>query len=215
MPHAVIPDDVRAGLVPATREALSVDSIELGPRLLGAVLAHETDEGVVAVRLSEVEAYRGVGEDPGSHAFRGKTPRNAVMFGEAGYLYAYFSYGMHVCLNVVAGRPGASSAVLLRGGVVVEGLELARRRRPGASDRDLARGPARLSLALGVPLSASGDDLLAPPYTLLLPAAPLPFEAGPRTGVSGPGGGAAFPWRFRIAGDPGVSPYRRHPKAVG
>ena len=167
----------------------------------------------MAIRLSEVEAYRGVGEDPGSHAFRGMTRRNAVMFGEAAHLYAYFTYGMHTCLNVVAGHPGASSAVLLRGGTVVEGLELARLRRAGASDRDLARGPARLAVALGVPLAASGADLLAPPFSIEVPAVPLAFENGPRTGVSGAGGGAAFPWRFWLPGEPGVSPYRRHARS--
>ena len=200
-------------LAAASREYFARDSVELAPLLLGAVLSHDTDEGRVAIRLSEVEAYRGVGEDPGSHAFRGMTRRNAVMFGEAAHLYAYFTYGMHTCLNVVAGHPGASSAVLLRGGTVVEGLELARFRRAGASDRDLARGPARLAVALGVPLAASGADLLAPPFSLEVPAVPLAFENGPRTGVSGAGGGAAFPWRFWLPGEPGVSPYRRHARS--
>jgi DNA-3-methyladenine glycosylase len=195
------------------RDFFARDSVELGPLLLGAVMSHDTDEGRVSVRLSEVEAYRGVGEDPGSHSFRGKTPRNTVMFGAAGHLYAYFTYGMHVCLNVVASEPGHSAAVLLRGGTVVHGIELARARRLGASDRDLARGPARLAVALGVPLSASGADLLASPFELLVRERPLPFEAGPRTGVSGAGGGAAFPWRFWIAGERGVSPYRRHARS--
>jgi len=195
------------------RDWFARDSVELAPLLLGAVLSHETDEGCVALRISEVEAYRGVGEDPGSHAFRGMTRRNAVMFGEAAHLYAYFTYGMHVCLNVVAGTPGMSSAVLLRGGTVVDGLDLARHRRPKASDRDLARGPARLSLALGVPLAASGADLLASPFSLAVPAAPVEFAVGPRTGVSGAGGGAAFPWRFWIPGDAGVSTYRRHARS--
>jgi DNA-3-methyladenine glycosylase len=200
-------------LVTAPRDYFARDSVELAPLLLGAVLAHDADDGRVAVRISEVEAYRGVGEDPGSHSFRGMTRRNAVMFGEAAHLYAYFTYGMHTCLNIVAGVPGMSSAVLLRGGTVVEGLELARRRRAGASDRDLARGPARLAVALGVPLSASGADLLAPPFTLEVPVEPEPLASGPRTGVSGAGGGAAFPWRFWIPDDPGVSPYRRHAKS--
>ena len=200
-------------LAAAGREYFARDSVALAPLLLGAVLSYDTDEGRVAIRLSEVEAYRGVGEDPGSHAFRGMTRRNAVMFGEAAHLYAYFTYGMHTCLNVVAGHTGASSAVLLRGGTVVEGLELARFRRAGASDRDLARGPARLAVALGVPLAASGADLLAPPFSLEVPAVPLAFENGPRTGVSGAGGGAAFPWRFWLPGEPGVSPYRRHARS--
>jgi DNA-3-methyladenine glycosylase len=203
----------RDELVVMPRAWFARDPVELAPLLLGAVLAHDTEEGRVAVRLSEVEAYRGVGEDPGSHAFRGRTKRNEVMFGEAAHLYAYFTYGMHVCLNVVASVPGVSSGVLLRGGTVVEGLELARRRRPAASDRDLARGPARLSLALGVPLSAGGSDLLAPPFSLRVPAAPVAFASGPRTGVGGAGGGAAFPWRFWIPGDAGVSAYRRHARS--
>ncbi|WP_373692907.1 DNA-3-methyladenine glycosylase [Agromyces silvae] len=179
------------------------------------MLSHDTDEGRVSIRLSEVEAYGGVGVDPGSHAFRGETRRTAVMFGEAGHLYAYFTYGMHVCLNIVAAHPGRAAAVLLRGATVVEGLDLARARRARAADRDLARGPARLGLALGVPLSADGDDLLSAPYALHLPVTPLPHESGPRTGVSGDGGGAAFPWRFWVPGDPGVSPYRRHQRATG
>lgn len=200
-------------VVAVGREWFARDSVELAPLLLGAVLAYDSDEGRVAVRLSEVEAYRGVGEDPGSHAFRGKTRRNAVMFGEAAHLYAYFTYGMHTCLNVVAGRSGESAGVLLRGGTVVEGLELARARRPGASDRDLARGPARLAVAMGVPLSAGGSDLLAPPFALEVPTEPIVAAQGPRTGISGAGGGAAFPWRFWIPDDPGVSPYRRHARS--
>ena len=200
-------------MVRPPREFFARDSVELAPLLLGAIVTHDTVEGRVSVRLSEVEAYRGVGEDPGSHAFRGQTPRNSVMFGAAGHLYAYFTYGMHVCLNVVASVPGHSAAVLLRGGTVVEGIELARTRRPAASDRDLARGPARLAVALGVPLSASGADLLEPPFELLVPEQPLPFHTGPRTGVSGAGGGAAFPWRFWLPGEPGVSAYRRHARS--
>ncbi|MWB98932.1 DNA-3-methyladenine glycosylase [Agromyces seonyuensis] len=190
------------------------DAVELARLLLGAVFSCTTAEGTVAVRLVEVEAYRGDGEDPGSHAFRGPTPRTRVMFGEPGRLYAYFSYGMHVCLNFVCSPDGTASAVLLRGGTVVEGIELARARRGRSSDRDLARGPGRLAQALGVPLAETGADLLAPPFDLRIPAVPLAFEATPRTGVSGVGGGAAFPWRFVLPGEPGVSPAKRHPRAV-
>lgn len=202
-----------AELVTHDRDFFARDPVDLAPHLLGAVLAYDAEEGRVAVRLSEVEAYRGVGVDPGSHAFRGMTRRNAVMFGEPAHLYAYFTYGMHTCLNVVAGHRGESGGVLLRGATVVEGIELARRRRPGASDRDLARGPARLAVALGVPLAASGADLLAPPFSLELPASLVAFASSPRTGVSGAGGGVAYPWRFWIPGDPGVSQYRRHARS--
>ncbi|MET4159900.1 DNA-3-methyladenine glycosylase [Agromyces sp. PvR057] len=196
-----------------SRAFFARDAVELAPRLLGTVLSYESDAGRVAVRISEVEAYRGVGEDPGSHAHRGMTARTAVMFGAPAHLYAYFTYGMHTCLNVVTGVEGRASAVLLRGGTVIAGLELARERRAAASDRDLARGPARLAVALGVPLAASGADLLTPPFSLEVPAVPLAFEAGPRTGVSGAGGGSAYPWRFWLPGDPGVSPYRRHARS--
>lgn len=205
---------ILSGLIAPSRSFFERDPVVLAPLLLGAVLAHETDEGRVAVRLSEVEAYRGVGEDPGSHANRGRTPRTSVMFGAPGHLYAYFSYGMHTCLNIVTRPSGRASAILLRGGTVVEGIELARARRPRASDRDLARGPARLAVALGVPLAANGADLLAAPFSLLVPAAPLAHAEGPRTGVNGAGGGAAYPWRFWLPGDPGVSPYRRHAGAT-
>lgn len=185
--------------------------MELAPHLLGAVLAHSTDAGRVAVQLSEVEAYRGVGADPGSHTHRGRTRRNEVMFGEVAHLYAYFTYGMHVCLNVVSHVDGEAGGVLLRGGIVVEGLELARERRPAASvDRDLARGPARLGQALGVALAQNGQDLLASPFSLELPDEQPVFDTGPRTGVSGAGGGRAYPWRFWVPGDPGVSSYKRH-----
>ncbi|WP_229275937.1 DNA-3-methyladenine glycosylase [Agromyces kandeliae] len=189
------------------------DPVELAPLLLGAVLAYDSEAGRVAVRLSEVEAYRGVGVDPGSHAFRGRTPRNAVMFGDGGHLYAYFTYGMHVCLNVVAGAPGTSAGILLRGGTVADGLDLARSRRSRSTDRDLARGPARLAQALGVPLAANGSDLLAPPFSLEVRVGPLAHATGPRTGISGAGGAASYPWRFWLPGDPGVSVYRRHPKS--
>lgn len=202
-----------AELVTHERDFFARDPVDLAPHLLGAVLSYDAEEGRVAIRISEVEAYRGVGVDPGSHAFRGMTRRNAVMFGEPAHLYAYFTYGMHTCLNVVAGHRGESGGVLLRGATVVEGIELARRRRPGASDRDLARGPARLAVALGVPLAASGADLLAPPFSFELPATLVAFASSPRTGVSGAGGGAAFPWRFWIPGDPGVSVYRRHARS--
>ncbi|AMB58926.1 DNA-3-methyladenine glycosylase [Microterricola viridarii] len=195
------------------REFFARDATELAPLLLGAVIRHTTNQGTVAVRLSELEAYRGNGEDPGSHAHRGVTPRTRVMFGPPAHLYAYFSYGMHVCANIVCAPDGQAAGLLLRGGEVVQGVELARVRRPTAStDRDLARGPARLAAALGIRLAQSGADLLAPPFTLELPAQPAAVATTARTGVGGEGGGVAFPWRFYIPGDPTVSPYKRHPK---
>jgi DNA-3-methyladenine glycosylase len=163
----------------------------------------------VTVRLTEVEAYRGE-TDPGSHAFRGPTPRTRIMFGRPGTLYVYFSYGMHVCANVVTSPHGEASAVLLRAGEVVDGLELARSRRHASkTDADLARGPARLCAALGIVLGDDGDDLQSGVIRLEPPsAAPGEVANGPRTGVSGAGGSEAYPWRFWIPGDPTVSPYK-------
>jgi DNA-3-methyladenine glycosylase len=191
------------------RGVLSGHPTVAAPRLLGARLVSDSPEGRVALRITEVEAYGGQGEDPGSHAFRGQTPRNATMFGPPGHLYVYFTYGMHWCANVVTGPDGSASAVLLRAGEVFDGLDVARRRRRSSrSDRDLARGPARLSVALGLTGDHDGLDLLDPssPVRLTVPRRPLPLYAvTPRTGVSG--AGAATPWRF-TADHPTVSPYR-------
>jgi DNA-3-methyladenine glycosylase len=174
--------------------------LEVAPRLLGAVLRH----GDVAVRLTEVEAYDGA-DDPGSHAYRGRTPRNEVMFGPPGHLYVYFTYGMHHCCNVVVGPRGRASAVLLRAGEVVEGLEVARSRRPRSRDRDLARGPARLCRTLALDLGHDGADLSVPPLTLEPGEPAAAVETGPRVGLRG---APDRPWRFWVPGEPTVSSYR-------
>ncbi|MBT2213971.1 MULTISPECIES: DNA-3-methyladenine glycosylase [Actinomadura] len=183
---------------------------EVAPALLGHVLRHRTPEGEVAVRLTEVEAYAGP-LDPASHAYRGRTPRNAVMFGPPGFAYVYFTYGMHFCVNLVCGPDGISSAVLLRAGEIVAGEGTARARRPRSSTRDLARGPARLCQALGIAREQNGLDVCSPdgPLTVHLgePADPALIRSGPRTGVNG---AKEVPWRFWIDGDPSVSPYRPH-----
>ncbi|MEV0620995.1 DNA-3-methyladenine glycosylase [Nonomuraea sp. NPDC050404] len=278
-------------------------SHEVAPDLLGRVLVH----GTVAVRLTEVEAYGGPGEDPAAHTYRGRTPRNAVMFGPPGHLYVYFTYGMHFCANLVCLPDGHGSAVLLRAGEVVAGIPEARDRRTGGktgtpqdpagrpidnadtsarrtidnadtsarrigdqadpsarhirdqadpsaphirdqagtddpdlarprrasakpiADRDLARGPARLAVALGLMREHNGlDTILAAssasqhdlntflgtgrPHNALImlegrPADPSAIKSGPRTGVST---ARQTPWRFWIDGDPTVSPYRAH-----
>ncbi|MEI2764726.1 MAG: DNA-3-methyladenine glycosylase [Dermatophilaceae bacterium] len=181
--------------------------LDVAPQLLGARVRH----GGVTVRLTEVEAYAGVG-DPGSHAFRGRTPRTTVMFGPPGRLYVYFTYGMHWCANLVCGPDGTASAVLLRAGEVVEGVATARTRRASGPDRDLARGPARLTVALGIVGEHNGVDVTDPagPVHVQPPTAPVGRVCrGPRVGVSGPGGdGAAYPWRFWIEGEASVSAYR-------
>lgn len=208
-----------AGLL--AREFLDRSSIEVAPDLLGCVLEHDTSSGLVAVELTEVEAYAGE-VDPASHAYRGRTARNAVMFGSPGHAYVYFTYGMHFCVNVVCMPPGTASAVLLRAGRVITGEDLARlRRSPGSNprepdgrtpDRDLARGPARLCQALGIDRALDGADLCAPDSPLRL-RAPLTgrsgkglrISAGPRVGVRE---GADTPWRFWVDGEPTVSAYR-------
>ncbi|WP_213816522.1 DNA-3-methyladenine glycosylase [Glaciihabitans sp. dw_435] len=188
------------------RELLRRPSVEVAPLLLGALFTHRD----VTLRITEVEAYLS-DVDPGSHSFRGKTPRNSVMWGEPGHLYTYFTYGMHVCANIVCSPDGESSAVLLRAGEIVDGIELARLRRTSSKvDTDLARGPARLAVAMDLTLAMNGADLAGPDFALEFPATPSPFEQGPRTGVSGAGGTAAFPWRFWIPGDPTVLPYKAH-----
>jgi len=188
-------------------EVLEGPILEVAPRLLGAVLSHATAEGTVAVRLTEVEAYAG-DEDPGSHAFRGPTRRNDVMFGPPGHVYVYFTYGMHFCANVVCGEPGRASAVLLRAGEVVEGVDLARVRRGSARDRDLARGPARLCGALGIDLSHNALDLRTGALTLRprdQPHQPERISTGPRVGLRQ---AADHPWRFWLTDEPTVSAYR-------
>jgi DNA-3-methyladenine glycosylase len=192
------------------RSLLAAPSYEVAPLLLGAVLTVSGPDGTVSLRITETEAYHG-SADPGSHAFRGKTARNAVMFGEAGHLYTYFTYGMHTCANVVCGPEGQASGLLLRAGQIVDGVELARSRRPTSrKDADLARGPARLTVAAGITLADGGADLGAGRIRLDGLGGGHPFSTGPRTGVSGPGGGIEFPWRFWITGDPTVSPYKAH-----
>lgn len=195
--------------MPVRRTLLAGPVLEVAPQLLGMVLRRTSPEGTVAVRLTEVEAYDGA-NDPGSHAYRGETPRTAVMFGPPGHLYVYFTYGMHFCMNISAGPDGRPSAVLLRAGEIVEGLELARERRAVKSDRDLARGPARMCVALGIARESNGVDLLARGSAVqLLPGPGFDGEpaTGPRVGLRE---APDRPWRFWIPGDPTVSPYKPH-----
>nr|WP_123393243.1 DNA-3-methyladenine glycosylase [Nocardioides aurantiacus] len=178
-------------------EVLALPVLEAAPRLLGAHLTL----GGVTLRLTEVEAYAGA-DDPGSHAFRGRTPRTATMFGPAGHLYVYFTYGMHHCANVVCGPEGEAAAVLLRAGEVVHGLEVARARRPGVRDRDLARGPARLCRTLELDRSHDGLDVRGELRLAGVPVADV--ATGPRVGLRA---AADRPWRFWAAHDPTVSRY--------
>ena len=192
------------------RTELTVDVLPAARRLLGCRLEADTPDGLVAVRLVEVEAYRGA-DDPASHSYRGRTARNAVMWGPAGHLYVYFTYGMHFCANVVCLREGQAGAVLMRAGEVISDLGLAHHRRPTARrDADLARGPARLAALLGLGREHNGVDLFDPTAPIrLLAGPPVPdaqVRAGPRVGVAA---AADLAWRFWLEGSPAVSAYRR------
>jgi DNA-3-methyladenine glycosylase len=205
------------GLLP--RSFFNAVSVEVAPRLLGCVLVSSVGGDEVAVALTEVEAYTGE-SDPASHAYRGQTRRNAVMYGEPGHAYVYFTYGMYFCVNLVCQPEGTASAVLLRAGAVLSGADLARERRlarrsaPGSvPDRDLARGPARLCLALGIDRGLDGVDACDPGSPLRIYAGASAGGAvaggavvsGPRVGVSQ---AATVPWRFWVEGEPTVSAYR-------
>ncbi|WP_462186883.1 MULTISPECIES: DNA-3-methyladenine glycosylase [unclassified Frankia] len=182
----------------------------VAPALLGATVRH----GPVAVRITEVEAYGGL-DDPASHAYRGPTPRAAVMFGPPGRAYVYLSYGVHWCLNVVCGPVGSASAVLLRSGEVVAGRDLVAGRFPHLVEADLARGPGRLGRALAVTGALSGTPVTgAGPITVALaggrrirPPGPPGISGGrvclgPRVGIRV---AAEWPWRFWLAGEATVS----------
>ncbi len=192
------------------RTRLTGPAVAVAPRLLGAVLVSEAGGETVAVRLTEVEAYEGAA-DAASHAYRGRTPRTAVMFGPPGHLYCYFTYGMHWCVNVVCGTDGVAAAVLLRAGEVVEGLTAARRRRPAARrDADLARGPARLATALALGAAHNGVDLLDPGSAVRLvdirARRPRGVQAGPRVGITA---AADRPWRYWLPDEPSVSAFKK------
>lgn len=219
-----------SGMRPATRDDLAGLPVDVAPRLLGAHLITTVDEGslgvnTVTVRLTEVEAYHGQGTgdmpDPGSHARMGRTARNTTMWGEPGHLYVYLSHGIHSCVNVVCGPEGVAGGILLRGAEVLDGADAATRRRlarRGAvrTPRDLARGPGRLGDAVGLrhPMhdgidAISGAEWHGATARLELTAEPLTeIATGPRVGVAGVAGTAAFPWRFWIEGEPTVSAFR-------
>jgi DNA-3-methyladenine glycosylase len=181
--------------------------LAVAPELLGLVLVHGTRAG----RIVEVEAYRGA-DDPASHAYRGRTARNAVMFGPAGHLYVYFTYGMHFCANVVCGKQDQPSAVLVRALEPLRGIEAMRIARSQAaaravpSDRELCRGPANLCQALGIDRSFDGTDLCDPGSPVRLdgpaPMAPVAVCSGPRIGISR---AVDEPWRYWVEGSRWVS----------
>ncbi|NEC66244.1 DNA-3-methyladenine glycosylase [Streptomyces sp. SID9727] len=194
-------------------DLLAQPAEEVAPKLLGTVLTCTTPEGTVSITITETEAYSGAA-DPASHAYRGQTPRNAVMFGPAGHLYVYRSHGLHWCANIVTGTDGIASAVLIRAGRVIKGEDLASRRRgERVESARLARGPGNFCQALGITAEHNGADLLTGTSVRLSEGESVRaalIQAGPRVGVS-----QAHDWlhRFYLAGDPTVSAYRLSPRA--
>lgn len=204
-------------------------ALEVAPRLLGARLTVTgpppagTERGVAAgrvtIRITEVEAYHGVGiagpHDAGSHSKHRRTERNASMFGPPGHAYVYFSYGMHYALNMVCSPEGSASGVLIRAGEVVEGIGLAQARRTAKRggeplpERMLARGPGNVAAALGIArVTHDGRDLFDSPFELAPADRAHEVASGPRVGVAGEAGGPAFPWRFWVPGERTVSAFR-------
>jgi DNA-3-methyladenine glycosylase len=195
------------------RKLLSRPALQVAPVLLGATLVSSVGGAEVVVRITEVEAYEG-SLDAASHAYRGPTKRNSVMFGEAGRLYCYFVYGMHWCANVTCGQPGTAAAVLLRAAQILDGEPVAQARTLASttsrlSAGKLASGPARLARVLGLSGEHTGLDLLDPgsPVRLTeLEDEPLAdYRTGPRVGVAA---AAEHPWRFWLPDQPSVSAYR-------
>ena len=186
------------------RDFYARGALEVAPELLNKMLVAPDGR---AGRIVEVEAYRGA-DDPGSHGFRGKTKRNAAMFGPPGRLYVYFTYGMHWCANVVAETDGVASAVLLRALTPLEGLDaMYAARGPAARrDRDLCSGPAKLTQALGIDGAFDGADLVTGDRRVTIvddgqPPPPAPAVTA-RIGLTN---GADLPWRFHVEGTPDVS----------
>jgi DNA-3-methyladenine glycosylase len=193
------------------------DVLEVAPTLLNAVLRRTEGEVSVALRITEVEAYRGA-SDPGSHACRGMTTRNRTLFGPAGHLYCYFIYGLHHAINIVVGNSSQPQACLIRAGDIIEGAQVARQRRETRVrqrpllDYELARGPGCVAQCFDANLTNDGDDLWTGQWRLFVPrdGAVTPHVTGPRVGVSGPGGDETnFPWRYWLAPSASVSRYQR------
>jgi DNA-3-methyladenine glycosylase len=191
-------------LAPLGRRFFARHVLQVARGLVGRVLVHDGPDGRLAGRIVEVEAYGGR-HDPASHAYRGPTPRSAIMFGPAGHAYVYLSYGVHHCLNIVAEPEGSAAAVLIRALEPIEGIEVMRARRSVPDMKAVARGPGCVTRALGLDLGHNGLDMTAGPI-VVESSAPRPgrwrLASGPRVGIRH---GRGRPWRFFLAGHPCVS----------
>ena len=189
-------------LPPLGREFYQRPTRAVARELLGKLLVRALPEGVVVVRLVEVEAYLGV-SDPAAHTFRGRrTARNEVMWGDGGHLYVYFTYGMHFCMNLVTQTAGVPQAVLLRAALPVRGEEIVVARRAGRAGRDVLDGPARLCQGLGVGRDLNGADLTTGTEIWLASDGVVCAKSWvrrlPRVGVAYAGEAAAWPLRFAV-----------------
>ena len=182
------------------------DTVEVAPDLLGKHLVRMR-KGRLVVRIVEVEAYRG-SDDPASHAFHGRTPRNAPMFGDPGHAYIYFTYGNHYLLNITTQKPGTPGAVLIRGVEPIKGVEVMRRLRPHVPDSELTNGPGKLTKALGVDKALNGIDMTRTGALFVVDCAADPFETWRSTRVGIGEAGMNRMWRFFIRGNPYVSKHR-------
>lgn len=181
------------------------DTVEVAEDLLGKILVRTKGRSRMIGRIVEVEAYKGQGEDPASHAFRGLTRRNAPMFAEAGHAYVYFTYGNHYCLNATTERVGTAGAVLIRALQPLKGLEMMRKLRPVDSDLNLASGPGKLTKSLGIDTRLNEVDLTKPGPLFIKDTEMRGFLVG-RSGRVGIGElGADRLWRFYVEGNPYVS----------
>ena len=195
--------DTPLPLKPLARAFFARPVLEVARDLIGCILVHDSADGPTSGMIVEAEAY--ASDDPASHAYRGRTERNAPMFEDPGFAYVYFTYGMHFCLNAVTDRPGHASAVLIRAVQPLDGIELMRARRGPVRDRDLARGPGRLTQAFGIARAQNRSDLTAPPL-MICPGERLPYKAviaSPRIGLGTLQDGR--PWRYSIEANPWVS----------
>lgn len=182
-------------------ELLKNDPATVAPKLLGCILERTIDGQIIRARIVETEAYNQ--SDPASHSYNGRTPRTDIMFGPAGYLYVYFTYGMHYCCNIVTGPVGTGSAVLIRAVEPLAGEEymMKQRRAEGTS---LTNGPAKLCQAMNIDKTMNGHDLRDDPLRLIMqpPLKPDEITSTTRVGISK---AQNVPWRFYISNNPYVS----------
>jgi DNA-3-methyladenine glycosylase len=181
---------------------LDKPAVQVAPRLLGSLLVREVDGYRLAGRIVETEAYDQT--DAASHSYRGRTPRTDVMFGPSGFLYVYFTYGMHYCMNIVCGRDGEGAAVLIRAVEPLEGEGIMEQNRHGRSGVNLTNGPAKVCQAFGIDRHWNGHDMRCQPFQLVLQP-PLAAEGIIQTTRIGITQAADVPWRFYVRENPYIS----------